>query len=167
MVKIKDLVKINTEAVLDTGVQLEWYYDSTRNERLSKGYMFSYGKFPGNKRSSIAILKKVKDSLLDAQEENIFTVIAGYGQGKTHFALVLANFFGRAFDDPLVEGIINSIEHSSSSAEAAHFRSFKKNIKKPSLVIKIAGHLFRDLRQGFLKALREGSVTQNLNQFDG
>ena len=55
---------------------------------------------------------------------------------------------------PLVEEIINSIEHSSSGAEAAHFRSFKKNIKKPSLVIKIAGHMFRDLRQGFLKALR-------------
>lgn len=155
MTKIKDLVKINTEAVLDTGIQLDWYYDSTRNERLSKGYMFSYGKFSGNKISSIGILRRVQDCLLDSQKENIFTVIAGYGQGKTHFALVLANFFGRAFDDPLVEEIINSIEHSSANAEAAHFRSFKKNIKKPSLVIKIAGHLFRDLRQGFLKALRE------------
>ena len=154
MTKIKDLVKINTEAVLDTGIQLDWYYDSTRNERLSKGYMFSYGKFSGNKVSSIGILRRVQDCLLDSQKENIFTVIAGYGQGKTHFALVLANFFGRAFDDPLVEEIINSIEHSSSGAEAAHFRSFKKNIKKPSLVIKIAGHMFRDLRQGFLKALR-------------
>ena len=28
MTKIKDLVKINTEAVLDTGIQLDWYYDS-------------------------------------------------------------------------------------------------------------------------------------------
>ena len=154
MTKIKDLVKINTEAVLDTGIQLDWYYDSIRNERLSKGYMFSYGKSSEKKVSSIGILRRVQDCLLDSQKENIFTVIAGYGQGKTHFALVLANFFGRAFDDPLVEEIINSIEHSSSGAEAEHFRSFKKNIKKPSLVIKIAGHMFRDLRQGFLKALR-------------
>jgi hypothetical protein len=165
MPTINDLVKVNQDAVLDTGIQLNWYYEPARNERLSMGYMFSHGKFSGDKASSIRILQIVRDCLLDSQKENIFTIIAGYGQGKTHFALVLANFFGRAADDPIIDGIINTVEHSSSSAEAEHFRSFKRNIKKPCLVINVAGQLFRDLRQGFLRSLRlaldEHEATRN------
>ena len=153
--KIKDLVTVNQNAVLDTGVQLAWYYEPERNERYATGYLFSHGEFSGDKTSAIRIFESIRDSLLDASQQNIFTIIAGYGQGKTHYALVLANYFGRPPGDPLVAQIIEQIGRCSTQQIAEHFQYFKQNVKKPQLVVKLAGHDYDDLRRNFLQALRK------------
>jgi len=152
--KIKDLVTVNKNAVLDMGVQLAWYYEPERNERYATGYLFSHGEFSGDKTSAIRIFESIRDSLLDASQQNIFTIIAGYGQGKTHYALVLANYFGRPPGDPLVAQIIEQIGRCSTQQIAEHFRYFKQNAKKPQLVVKLSGQDYDDLQRNFLQALR-------------
>ncbi len=157
---IRDLVIVNQKAVLDRGVQLAWYNDPERNEYYATRYIFSHGHFRGDQHSAIQILEMVRESLLDSAQPNILTVIADYGHGKTHFGLVLANFFSRPIDSPIVNGIIEQIRRCSDDQTAEQFRYFKQNSQKPQLVVRLSGHTNPDLRQNFLSALRQ-SLDEN------
>lgn len=161
MTKIKDIVSINNRAVLNNAIQLAWYDDAAQkpeNDRLVGGYVFGntapYRQGNHTHVSSLPIFEKIRDSFGNPQASNIFTVIAHYGHGKSHFALVLANYFGLAPDSPVVEDIVNHIEVCSDKPTADNFRNFKKVTTRPQLVVTLAGHQFQDLRQGFLQALR-------------
>lgn len=161
MTKIKDIVSINSQAVLSPAIQLAWYNDPTKkaeNDELVSGYVFGDGinRQVGShwESSSLPVFEKIRDSFNSPQSSNIFTVVARYGHGKSHFALVLANYFGLPSDSPVVANIIDHIEICSNKATAKHFRDFKEVTKRPQLVITLAGQEFQDLRQGFLQALR-------------
>lgn len=161
MTKIKDIVSINSQAVLSNAIQLAWYDDEAKrseNDRLVGGYVFgnSINRRDGNHKdsSSLPIFEQIRSAFGNPQASNIFTVVASYGHGKSHFALVLANYFGLAPDSPVVADIIKHIETCSDKATADQFRHFKNQTNKPQLVITLAGHQFQDLRQGFLQALR-------------
>lgn len=160
MIKIKDIVSINERAVLSNAIQLAWYDDPAQkaeNDRLVSGYVFGSGapRRLGNRTeiSSLPVFERIRDAFGNPQASNIFTVIAKYGHGKSHFALVLANYFGLASDSPVVKDIVDHIEICSDKPTADQFRYFKGN-SKPQLVVTLAGHQFQDLRQGFLQALR-------------
>ena len=161
MTKIKDIVSINSQAVMSNAIQLAWYDDPTKkaeNDQLVGGYVFGNGinKWLQShwESSSLPVFEKIRDSFGNPQSSNIFTVVAKYGHGKSHFALVLANYFGQPADSPVVENIINHIETCSDTPTANHFRNFKRITTRPQLVVALAGHQFQDLRQGFLQALR-------------
>ncbi|HEX8198556.1 MAG TPA: hypothetical protein VF571_20340 [Pyrinomonadaceae bacterium] len=161
MTKIKDIVSINSQAVLSNAIQLAWYNDPTKkaeNDRLVSGYVFGNGvnRRVGNHQesASLPVFEQIRNAFGNPQASNIFTVVARYGHGKSHFALVLANYFGLAPDSPVVAGIINHIETCSNKATADQFRFFKNQTQRPQLVVTLVGHNFQDLRQGFLQALR-------------
>ena len=162
MTKIKDIVSINSQAVLSNAIQLSWYHDAARkqaNDELVGGYVF--GNSINNKKigshiesSSLPVFEQLLNAFVNNQASNIFTIVARYGHGKSHFALLLANYFGLAPDSPVVEGIIKHIEICSDKPTADQFRHFKGNTTRPQLVVTLAGIDFQDLRQGFLQALR-------------
>jgi hypothetical protein len=161
MTKIKDIISINSQAVLSNAIQLAWYYDPTQkseNDRLVSGYVFGNGvnRHIGNHTeiSSLPVFERIRDAFGNPSASNIFTIIANYGHGKSHFALVLANYFGLAPNSPVLEEIINHIETCSNKVTADQFRFFKGQTKKSQLVVTLAGDQFQDLRQGFLRALR-------------
>jgi hypothetical protein len=156
---IKDIVSVRSEAALVKGVQLGWYEEPQQeqeNRRLATGYIFSSGKGTPEARllPAITIFEKIRESLNQPSSFNVFSVIAKYGHGKSHFALVLANYFGRQLGDPVLEGILAQVEACSNANTAYHFRSFKENSQKPQLVICMSGADFTDLRQGFMQAVR-------------
>lgn len=161
MTKISEIVSINSKAVLSNAIQLSWYSDPTQkaeNDRLASGFVFGNGV---NRRvgahvesSSLPVFESIRDAFGNPQASNIFTVVANYGHGKSHFALVLANYFGQQADSPTIADIIKHIETCSDNATADHFRHYKKQTAKPHLVVTLSGHEFQDLRQGFLRGLR-------------
>lgn len=162
MTKIKDIVSINSQAVFNNAIQLSWFYDvnqKTENDNLVSGYVF--GNSVDNKKignyiesSSLPVFEKVIKAFGNPQASNIFTIVARYGHGKSHFALVLANYFGLAPDSPVVADIIKHIETCSDKPTADQFRYFKTQTTRPQFVVTLAGIDFQDLRQGFLQALR-------------
>jgi hypothetical protein len=161
MTKIKDIVSINSQAVLSNAIQLAWYYDPTqraKNDRLVSGYVFGNGvnRRIGNQTqiSSLPVFERIRDAFGNPSASNIFTIIANYGHGKSHFALVLANYFGLQPNSPVLEEIIKHIETCSDKVTADQFRFFKSQTQKSQLVVTLAGDQFQDLRQGFLRALR-------------
>lgn len=162
MTKIRDIVSIDAQAVLSNAIQLSWYGDPTHkveNDRLAAGFVF--GNRPMQKvgnhteSSSLPLFEKIRDSFGNQNAANIFTVVANYGHGKSHFALVLANYFGHGKDDPIIENISEHIAMCSDPVTADGFRNYKKQTVKPHLVVTLSGHEFQDLRQGFLRALRK------------
>ena len=161
MTKIKDIVSINSQAVLSNAIQLSWFTDATRkqaNDELVGGYVFSNSikdKKIGShtESSSLPVFEQIRNAFGNPQASNIFTVVARYGHGKSHFALVLANYFGLAPSSPVVENIIKHIETCSDKPTADGFRHFKNQTSRPQLVITLAGTDFQNLRQGFLQAL--------------
>jgi hypothetical protein len=155
--KISDLISMNSQAALIPGVQLEWYGNPLKeaeNDRLVSSYIFSSGAATQNATSAITIFERIRQTLTQKDEHNVFTVIAHYGHGKSHFALVLANYFGRQPGDPVLEKLLDQLEACTDKNTAFHFRQFKKNAEKPQLVVRLSGHDFTNLRQGFLSALR-------------
>jgi len=159
--KIKDIISINSQAVLSNAIQLAWYGDPSRqveNDRLASGYVFGNGVDlrTGNRTeiSSLPVFERIRDAFGNPSANNIFTIIANYGHGKSHFALVLANFFGLKPDSPALKEIISHIEICSDKVTADQFRHFKQQTKKSQLVVTLSGNQFQDLRQGFLQALR-------------
>lgn len=155
--KISDLIAMNSQAALIPGVQLEWYGNPLKeadNERLASSYIFSSGAATQGADSAISIFERIRQSLTQPNTHNVFTVIAHYGHGKSHFALVLANYFGRRLGDPVLEKLLNQLETCTDKNTAYHFRQFKKNVEKPQLVVRLSGADFTNLRQGFLSALR-------------
>lgn len=157
MDKIKDLISVNHNAALIRGVQLDWYGDprfEAENERLVTSYVFSSGAAARDSLTATSIFERVINSLGGGGGHNVFTIVAQYGHGKSHLALVLANYFGRPAEDRLVANIIGQIEASTNQETASRFRSFKARSSKPQLVVRLSGHEFTNLRQGFMKALR-------------
>lgn len=155
--KISDLIAMNSQAALIPGVQLEWYGNLDKkadNERLVASYIFSSGAATQGAASAISIFERIRESLTQRETHNVFTVIAHYGHGKSHFALVLANYFGRRPGDPALDKLLDQLEACTDKNTAYHFRQFKKNVEKPQLVVRLSGHDFTNLRQGFLSALR-------------
>jgi hypothetical protein len=161
MTKIKDIVSINSQAVLSNAVQLAWYGDPALTEETGKlvgGYIFGNGitRRIGNHTeiSSLPVFEKIRESFGNPSASHIFTIVANYGHGKSHFALVLANYFGLGPNSPVVEEIITHIETCSNKVTAEQFRFFKNQTHKAQLVLTLVGNQFDDLRQGFLRALR-------------
>lgn len=157
--KISSLISVNTQATLTRGVHLSWYGDTDpdrirENERLASGYIFSSGAASGNLRSAVDIFARIRDALNTSGTHNVFTIIAQYGHGKSHFALVLANYFGRPQNDPVLEKIVAQIEACTNSNTAYLFNAFKNEAQKPQLVVRLSGQDVRNLRQGFMQALR-------------
>ncbi|MGI9064877.1 MAG: hypothetical protein ACR2HX_00505 [Pyrinomonadaceae bacterium] len=167
MEKIRNLVSVNHQAALIRGVQLDWYGNprySDENAELVSGYIFSSGSAARDSLTAISIFERVRDTLSRIETHNVFTIVAQYGHGKSHLALVLANYFGRTADDPLVEKMLKQIEASTDHQTAYPFKSFKSEAGKPQLVVRLSGHEFTNLRQGFMKALRRALDENDLSR---
>ena len=149
---ICDLVTLNAEAEFVNDVQLGWYPNDPKNRTLAKGYIFT-DKAPEGKKSSIDLLEMVRNAFI-TDRENRFVVIATYGHGKTHFALALANFFGKPADTQEVRQMLVNIEHASSESKAQGLRDFKE-ARSPYLVVRLRGDKPGSLSQQFLRGLED------------
>jgi len=97
---------------------------------------------------------------------NCFVVVANYGHGKSHLALVLANYFSKSAKSPEVKKILERIDQSlNNPAKAEDYHEFKSQNDR-FLVIRLSGDTHRTLREQFFpalqKALQEHKETQSI-----
>ncbi len=87
--------------------------------------------------------------------ENRFVAIANYGHGKSHLALVLANYFARPATSPEARTIFERIEHALNlPAKAQGYREYKEE-RGEFLVLRLRGDDPRPLREQFFRALKQ------------
>ncbi|MEI6914103.1 MAG: hypothetical protein WCL39_03130, partial [Armatimonadota bacterium] len=122
---IQDVVLPNENARFANAVQLGWYPSDERNIPLATGYIFTKNSTTGYV-SSIDVLDYIRDSFRWSGNPNCHVVIATYGHGKSHLALALANFFGKPYESPEIEGLLKSIEHAvENESTTAIYDAFK------------------------------------------
>jgi hypothetical protein len=150
ILRVKDVTNLNQQAAFRNDVQID-EYRSADNLELTGNFMFTSGDVPG-KRSTASLLETFCKAIMDKQE-NRFLIRATYGQGKSHFALAIANFFGRAADSLEVKTVIEAVQGVVKEApRVAVLRDFKKH-HKPFLTLLLRGDKSESLREKVFKAL--------------
>jgi len=162
---IHNLVTIDEQAEFRNDVQLSDFEKEETNFALLRSYLFT-ATAPQGQESSIGLLRAVTESFLNPRLDNRITAIANYGHGKSHLALVLANYFGKSFRSPELEIIFNKIDSAlDNPAQRNRFREFREN-RNEFLVIRLRGDKPQSLREQFVlsleQALKEHTATRNV-----
>src|ERR1035438_4872438 len=151
---LKQLVRINEEGIVADAVNFGMMEDSSKNANLCDGFVFNFDS-GAQKSSTVGVLDCVRRSFFSRSEPNVHLVVQDYGKGKSHFALVMANYFNKTHDSPEVKGILRQVEVAVGSRQGIleDLRGHKERTK-PYLVIAISGERQADLKQMLLKQIR-------------
>jgi hypothetical protein len=151
---LKQLVRINEEGLVADAVNFGMMEDATKNAGLCDGFVFNFDS-GASKSSTVGVLDCVRRSFFSRSEPNVHLVVQDYGKGKSHFALVMANYFNKTHASPEVKGILRQIEVALGSRQGIleDLRGHKERTK-PYLVIAISGERQVDLKQMMLKQIR-------------
>jgi hypothetical protein len=162
---IHNLVTIDEHAEFRNDVQISDYEKEETNLSLLRSYLFT-ATAPQGQESSIGLLRAITESFLNPRLDNRITAIANYGHGKSHLALVLANYFGKPYQSPELKVIFTKIDQSlDNPAQRNRFHEFREN-RNEFLVIRLRGDKPQSLREQFVisleQALKEHPSTQNV-----
>ncbi len=150
---IEDVVSASSSAKFRNDVQLAQYH-SEHNLELAEDFIFTR-KAAAGRKSSIELLKHTCEAFMPGAPPNRFVFIATYGHGKSHFAVAMANYFGKALNSPELEGVLASIKHALQDAPLyGFFDDFKRN-KKPFLILILRGDEPSDLQTKFFRAVED------------
>jgi len=153
--RIGDVLRELSRVEFRADVQVAHYW-TPHNLDLLKNYIFT-SKAPSGKKSSVSLLHTFCEAFASAASENRFVVIATYGHGKSHFALTLANYFGKKFDSPECAVVLEATRRAISDQDLVHYgfiESFKQR-HQPFLVLILRGDEPGDLATKVQRALKE------------
>lgn len=158
--RVEELVCMDVEGDFRTDVQLSDFNDPAYNLGLIRNYIFTtsapvtYGSAQ-RIYSAKDVLDTLKSAFSNQRVENRFVLTANYGHGKSHLALVLANFFARPVESREVNFILQRLEQAlNNSSVLAGYRDLKES-KGEFLVVRMQGDTFEDLQEGFIYALEQ------------
>jgi len=162
MFTLGELVQLDTKGQFRSDVQLSDYDNPPLNLALLQSYIFSTSTPDtyGRRAQAIASLDLLKELIRGFSFDrfgidNRFVAIANYGHGKSHLALVLANYFARPNDSEEVKAIFGRVDQAlDNPGLAEHYRDFKKE-RGEFLVIRLRGDTPRPLNEQFFPALRQ------------
>jgi hypothetical protein len=155
---IKDLVKLDQQGWFSTAVQLSDYDNEQSNLALVQSYIFAESApsthgAQSHAVGSIDLLRHIRSSYIN-NGQNRFVVIANYGHGKSHLALILANYLAKSYRSTEVKKILSRLEQSlNDAAKSEDFHEFKRQ-NDQFLVIRLRGDTPRTLREQFFPALK-------------
>jgi hypothetical protein len=147
--KIKDLVRLNREGSFATAIDLMDFRVPASNAELCASFCFAkLDKKPVF--GSWDWMKMIGYGLASGQK-NIWSLTANYGHGKTHFGVVLANFFGQPWGAPELNKIEELLACVSSPEHAKQILAWRKSHPKPYLALCLQGHQMPNLKQAVLQ----------------
>src|SRR5665213_2978532 len=135
---IRELIQLNTNAEFFNDVQLRWFWDEQKNAKLAKGYIFTR-QSGENRKSTVDALDMVRFGLTDPGSENRMLFMATFGQGKTHLALAMANFFAKPPESEEVQYLITSLRHAYADSPAIRNFTDLKERNPRHLVVCLQG----------------------------
>ena len=137
--------------------------DEEKNRLLCEGFVFNYDHNQP-KSSTVGVLDALRRSYHSPNEPNVHLLVQDYGKGKSHFGLVIANFFKQSHESPEIQGILHQLEiaTSSNSAKAIFegLKSYKQRTKK-HLVICLSGEQ-GDIKKLFIRSLRHALEAEGI-----
>lgn len=163
---IRDLIRINTNAEFFNDVQLRWFWDEQKNAKLAKGYIFTR-QAGENRKSTVDALNMVRYGLTDPGSENRLLFMATFGQGKTHLALAMANFFAKPLESEEVQYLIQSLKNAYGDSPAVkNFTDLKERSPRHIVVCLQGDEVGFDLSSYFVREI-ERSLKEELRASGG
>lgn len=160
--QLNQIVRINESGIVANAVNFGMMADADKNLQLCQGFVFNYNH--GHPKSStLGVLDAIQKSYQSVNQANIHLFVQDYGKGKSHFALVAANYFKKLLESPEVEGILNQIKIASEDNQGIveDLTTYKRR-NPQHLVICMSGDDGLDLRQIFLRSLRQTLKTEGI-----
>ncbi|MDF5729936.1 MAG: hypothetical protein PUP92_18470, partial [Rhizonema sp. PD38] len=152
---LNQLVEINEKGIVANSVNFGMIDNQEMNLNLCEGFIFNYDqKKP--ELSTVGILDALRRSYHSRNEASIHLIIQDYGKGKSHFAVAIANFFKKSFDDREVQGILRQVKMATSGkgeAIAEGLELYKQNQSHKHLVICLSGETADNIKKQFLQVL--------------
>ncbi len=164
MAYIRDLVTLDKQAEFRNDVQLSHYDNSKINLGLVKSFIFSYNA-PRGWVSAVDLLDTLRSAFTISRDDNRIVCIANYGHGKSHLALVLANYFAKPYGSPEIETVLEKLSKAvDNPTKVERFREFRQDHNE-FLVIRLRGDETIGLREQFITqvqiAIQEHTATKN------
>lgn len=164
---LNQLVRINEAGNVADSVNFGLMDDPETNYNLCKEFVFNYDK-DKLEESTLGVLEALRSSYDTRSHANVHLLVQQYGKGKSHFAVAIANYFGKPADSPEVEGILTAIENAAgrTSAIAERLRSYKKRGRHLVLCLSgdRAGDIKKQFLQSLLKVLEQEGITNSVAQ---
>jgi hypothetical protein len=161
---LKQIVDVDKTGVLRSAVNFGMMTDPDTNLDLCKGFIFNYNpKTPLT--STVGILDRLRHSFKSRNDANIHLMIQQYGKGKSHFAVAIANFFGKPCDSPEVQGVLQQVEKAvgaKSKGLVENLRIFKRD--RRFLVLCLSGDQSGNLKKQFLKVVLQALEAEGLGE---
>jgi len=164
MAYIRDLVTHDRQAEFRNDVQLSHYDNPKTNLGLIQSFIFSYNA-PRGMVSAVDLLETLRGVFTIARQENRLVCIANYGHGKSHLALVLANYFAKPYGSPELEKVLEKVSKAvDNQTKLQRLREFRQE-QGEFLVVRLRGDENIGLREQFMNqiqvALQEHQATKN------
>lgn len=178
---LQDLVNYHGDRLFDGAIDLDWFLrNPAKAAEVAAAYVFHGKQYHdiNDLDKAIVIGEQLTDSITMVKEvltsfshleKSFMLAIAGYGAGKSHFALMLANLLGsnnQRIKDTIIENI-----RQIDGGEAESIKMLLEKDARPVLVIPINGMRNCNLQQEFFTISktvleRDGQLLDCLNKFD-
>jgi hypothetical protein len=157
-VRLRDIITFREDLFFEGAVQIDWFYQPDKAAKVSESFVFHGKEYfgvsdenYGRKMTDTARFTQIIASKLDEdQRSNTFTLaIAGYGTGKSHLAVALAQLLsGKDYMPETYQKIINNISRVDKQAA----KTIESYTKRPNLVLTLNGMRDFNLHYEMLRA---------------
>lgn len=156
--RIGEIIGFREDLFFEGAVQIDWFYNKEKSAMVADSFVFHGSEYfgisdeqSGRKMTDTAsFLKLIAQKVEDDQRGNPFTLaIAGYGTGKSHLAVTMAQLLsGKAYMQDTYKRIIDNIRRVDKEA----VREIENIAEKPNLVLTINGMRDFNLHYELLRA---------------
>lgn len=157
---IGEIIKFNEGIFFNGAVQADWFYSKEKADLVATNYVFHGKKYFGQGEiaredqhivDTITFTQELVEKVYDDNEGvNPFTLaIAGYGSGKSHLAVTLAQLLSGT-DETCKKSILSNIEKHDSKASS----EIASKLKQKNFVLTINGMNDFNLNYEILKCAK-------------
>ena len=171
---LKDLIRFRGDRLFHGAVNLSWFWDdSEKNHLAAESCVFHGPNYHGVQQSDIGLSSEhrlqdtatfLKNTINSCyyKKDNPFTLaIAGYGTGKSHLALTIANLLSD-LDSELAETIVSNVEIADTNiGKKIRLKLLENN--KPCLVVALNGMKNFDLTSEISKQIYKQINSKNFD----
>jgi hypothetical protein len=173
-VALRDLVRFRGDRLFNGAVNLSWFWnDVEKSHQAAEAYVFHGPQYHGVQQSDIGIshehhlqdtatfLKNIIKKCYGEIDQSFTLAIAGYGTGKSHLALTIANLLSNP-DSEIAKTIISNVEISDESIGKEIKLKFLES-NKPCLVVALNGMQNFDLTSEVFKQIYRQITNKNID----
>lgn len=171
---LKDVIRFRGDRLFDGAVNLSWFWDDIeKSHKAAESFVFHGPQYHGVQQSDIGIshghqlqdtatfTKNIVNACYGDQDQPFTLAIAGYGTGKSHLALTIANLLSNP-DSDVARNILSNIEDSDINIGKEIKLKFLE-FNRPCLVVALNGMQNFDLTAEISRQIYKQIIDRNVD----